>query len=156
MDMLIGLAKRSAFFGNFTIKDENTMSFRGHNVPGIKMLGFDKPDLPYALQNFIAAGWGAKVQMDLSQFDEKTITIAKLNPLTTKALLIIKGEIVGSEDFDKIGCSLKAHIRIPDIEGLVEKTPNYGFHYSWVYGDYTKEMKKLAHMLKLEIETHNA
>jgi len=153
MDMLMGIAKRSAFMGNLFVKDENTMYY-GHNVPAMKMLGFDKPDLPYALQNFVTEGWGPKVQMDLSQLDEKTVTIARCNPLATK-ILLIKGEIIGCEGQNEVGCSLKTHVRIPDTNELVEKTRNYGFHYAMVYGDYSKNIKKLADMLKLEVETYN-
>ena len=153
MDLLMGISKRSAYMGNLYKKDSGAM-YVHHNVPGLKMMGFDKPDLPYSLQNFITEGWGAKVQMDLSGLEEKTVTIARSNPLASK-LLLIKGEVTGSDGYDNVGCSLRAEVSIPETEKLIRKARNYGFHYAMVYGDYTQEMLELADMLGLEIETYN-
>lgn len=153
MDLLMGISKRSAHMGNLYKKDENTMYIH-HNVPAMKMMGFDKPDLSYSLQNFITEGWGTKVQMDLSKLKEKTVTIARSNPLASK-LLLIKGEITGCDGYDKVGCSLRAEVNVPETEKLIRKARNYGFHYAMVYGDYTQEMLELADMLELELETHN-
>lgn len=153
MDLLMGVSKKSAFMGNLQIKDQNTM-YLGHNVPAMKMMGFDKPDLPYSLQNFITEGWGTKVQMDLATFEEKTVTIARVNPLATR-ILLAKGTITGCEGFDKVGCSLQALITIPDAKGLVRKAHDYGFHFAMVYGDCTEKIYELADMLKIEVEAHN-
>ncbi|HUU28839.1 MAG TPA: hypothetical protein VM123_13595 [archaeon] len=153
MDLLMGLSKKSAYMGNLYIKDRNTM-YLGHNVPAMKMMGFDKPDLPYSLQNFITEGWGPKVQMDLSKFEEKTVTIARCNPLASK-ILVTKGTITGCEGFAEVGCSLKVLVNIPDTKGLVKKAHNYGFHFAMVYGDYTDKIYELAGMLDLEVESHN-
>jgi L-arabinose isomerase len=153
MNMLMGVAKRAAFMGNFFPKDKTTMYF-GHNVPARKMLGFDEPDLAYTLQNFIRKGWGAKVQMDLASLPEKTMTIARCDPLIRK-ILLVRGEISGCEGHNEVGCSLKAIIPVPSTKDLVEKARDYGFHFAGVYGDYTREMMQLAEMLKLKVETYN-
>lgn len=152
MDLLMSISRRSAFMGNLYLKDEDTF-YLGHNVPAMKMLGFNKPDLPYSLQNFITEGWGPKVQMDMAGFDEKTVTIARCNPLATRVLLT-KGTIIGCEGQDKVGCSLKAVVKIPDVKGLIRKAHDYGFHFAMVYGDYTAGIAELGKMLNLEIETH--
>jgi hypothetical protein len=153
MNMLMGVARRAAFMGNFFPKDETTMYF-GHNVPARKMLGFDQPGLPYSLQNFIRAGWGAKVQMDLSSLPEKTMTIARCDPLIRK-ILLVRGEISGCVGHQDIGCSLRATIPVPDTRDLVEKARDYGFHFAGVYGNYTEQMTRLAEMLKMQVETYN-
>jgi hypothetical protein len=153
MNMLMGVAKRAAFMGNFFPRDETTMYF-GHNVPSRKMLGFDQPGLPYALQNFIRAGWGAKVQMDLSTLPEKTMTIARCDPLIRK-IMLVRGEISGCVGHRDVGCSLRATIPFPSTRDLVKKARDYGFHFAGVYGDYTEPMKQLAEMLKMEVETYN-
>lgn len=153
MNMLMGVAKRAAFMGNFFPKDETTMYF-GHNVPARKMLGFDQPDLSYSLQNFIRLGWGAKVQMDLSSLPEKTLTIARCDPLIRR-ILLLKGEISGCVGSDDVGCSLRVTVPIPSTRDLVKMARNYGFHFAGVYGDYTEEMRHLAEMLKMEVETYN-
>jgi len=153
MDLLMGLSKRSAYMGNLYKKDENAMYIH-HNVPGVKMMGFDQPDLPYSLQNFITEGWGAKVQIDLSKLEEKTVTIARSNPLASK-LLLFKAEITGSDGYNEVGCSLRVEVHIPETDKLIRKARNYGFHYAMVCGDYTQQMLELADMLELEVETYN-
>ncbi|MFC1537458.1 hypothetical protein ACFL4P_01375 [Gemmatimonadota bacterium] len=154
MGLLMGVSKRSAFMGNLYLRDENRICVH-HNVPGLKMMGFDKPDLPYSLQNFITQGWGPKVQMDLSGFEEKTVTIARCDPLATRVLLT-KGTVVGSEGFDQLGCSLRAVIEVPEAKGLIKKAHDYGFHFAMVYGDCTEKMFELAEMLNLKIDSHLA
>lgn len=47
-----------------------------HSVPGIKMAGYDKPDLPYHLRHFVESGWGTKAMIDFMRFEEKTVTLA--------------------------------------------------------------------------------
>jgi len=92
--------------------------------------------------------------MDLSRFEEKTVTIARCNPLASK-ILVIKGTIIGCEGFDEVGCSLKAFVNVTDAKGLVKKAHNYGFHFAMVYGDYTEKIYELADMLDLQVESHN-
>ncbi|MBC8869021.1 MAG: hypothetical protein H8E44_06365 [Planctomycetes bacterium] len=153
MDLLMAVAKRAAFMGNFMPIDDTTMHF-GHNVPALKMLGFDQPNLPYALQNYVRKGWGPKVQMDMAAFPEKTMTIARCDPLLRK-ILLVKGQITGCQGQNEIGCSLRVHIPVPSTKELVEKARNYGFHFAGVYGDYVQPMIQLAQMLKMEVETYN-
>ena len=152
MDLLMSLSRRPAFMGNLYLKDTDTF-YLGHNVPALKMLGYDKPDLPYSLQNFITEGWGPKMQMDLAGFEEKTVTIARCNP-TARRVLLTRGTVIGCEGQDAVGCSLKAVVSIPDVQGLIRKAHDYGFHFAMVYGDYTAGVAELARMLKMEVEPH--
>lgn len=39
-----------------------------------------------------------------------------------------------------------------DIDEFMRRRLVYGNHLPWVYGDYTKELKTLGEMLKLEVE----
>jgi L-fucose isomerase-like protein len=131
----------------------------GHNVPGLKMLGFEQPDLSYEIRNFIPAkpnipGWGASLKIDFTKLEEKTVTLGRFNPLTTK-LLITKGEVVGMRGFDLERCTTEVLINVQDPEGYHLKTAKYGHHFSMVYGDYTKELVHLAEMLKIDLELHN-
>ncbi len=152
MDLLMGVARRSAFMGNLWKRDQGSMTI-SHNVPGLKMLGFDQPDLPYSLQNFIAEGWGPKVQMDMARFDEKTVTIARISP-TAERLLLIRGTILACEGQDQPGCSMQVAVKVDDPDGLVRKARNYGFHYALVYGDWTGRVSELAAMLGIEVDSH--
>jgi len=177
MSLFTAISKKSAYMGNFNpyrdsfwdpekylwVKgaDKEKLNFSfGHNVPGLKMLGFDKPDLPYEIRNFIPAkpgipGWGSSLKIDFTRIEEKTVTIGRFNPLTTK-LLVIKGEVIGMRGFDMERCSTEVLLHIKDPEGCHLKTAYYGHHFVLVYGDYVKELVHLADMLKIEVELHDA
>jgi len=152
MRLLMSVAGKSSFMGNpeALLKDQLVIN---HSVPGIKMAGYDKPDLPYHLRYFVESGWGAKVMIDFKQLKEKTVTMARLDQLGTK-IYLAKGEIVGCSGFNKgtlIGCSLAAHIKVPDAKECVRKLERFGSHLSMVYGDYTREINELADMMDLEV-----
>jgi hypothetical protein len=117
------------------------------------MAGYDKPDLPYHLRHFVESGWGTKAMIDFTRLEEKTVTLARLDPLGTK-IYLAKGEIVDCTGFNKgtlIGCSLTAHIKVPDAQECLRKLGDFGSHLSMVYGDYTREMQQLADMMDLEV-----
>lgn len=141
-------------------KEKANFTF-GHNVPGLKMLGYDKPDLPYEIRNFVPAckdcnrpAWGASLKIDFTKIEEKTFTFGRFNPLTTK-LLITKAEVIGMVGFDEERCSTEAVIHIKDPEGFHIRSAYYGHHFVGVYGDYIQEIVHLADMLNIEIELHN-
>jgi hypothetical protein len=131
----------------------------GHNVPALKMLGFDKPDLPYQLRNFINAkpdvpGWGASFKIDFTEIEDKTVTIARFDPLATK-MLVTRGEVVGTRGLDNTGCCSGAIIDVQDPMGYQRKSSNYGHHFTMTYGDWIEELTHLADMLNIELELHN-
>jgi hypothetical protein len=169
-------ANKSSFMGNPIAVSEDRI-YLNHSVPGIKMAGYDKPDLPYDLRHFVESGWGTKVMIDFTKLEEKTVTLARLNPPGTK-IYLAKGEIVGCTGYRKgvssanlngkqisqrkrknlleresslIGCSLAAHIKVPDARESMKKLGEFGSHLSMVYGDYTREIQELAGMLGLEV-----
>jgi hypothetical protein len=91
--------------------------------------------------------------VDFTRVEDKTVTLARLDPLGTK-IYLAKGEIVGCSGFNKgtlIGCSLAAHIKVPDAPECLRKLSDFGSHLSMVYGDYTREINELAGMLNLEV-----
>jgi len=152
MRLLMSVANKSSFMGNpiALLKDQLVVN---HSVPGIKMAGYDKPDLPYHLRHFVESGWGTKAMIDFMQPEERTVTLARFDPLGTK-ICLAKGEIVACSGFNKgtlIGCSLAAHIKVPDSREILRKLGEFGSHLSMVYGDYTREINELANMMKLEI-----
>ena len=69
---------------------------------------------------------------------------------------MLKGTLVGSSGWgqDLLGCSVEAVIKPPAgwADEFMRRRLIYGNHLSWVYGDYTKELKTLGEMLKLEVE----
>ena len=177
MRLLMSVANKSSFMGNpySFAKDRISMN---HSVPGIKMAGYDHPDLPYDLRHFVKSGWGTKVMIDFTKLKEKAVTLARIDPLGRKIFLAI-GEIVGCTGFKKgdslstlrkakisvdpereksmeddvslIGCSLTAHIKVPDARESMRKLTDFGSHLSMVYGDYTREIDELGDMMGLEV-----
>lgn len=153
MGMLMYASGRAAHMGNFYFRGDD-VAYMGHNVPPLKALGFDQPDVPYAIQNFVLSGWGAKIQVDFAALPEKTVTIARVDP-NMKKILLIKGEITGCVGHDKPGCSLITSLTIPDTHTLVRKTRDYGFHFAMVVGDFAEQTGDLAELLGMEAEYHN-
>ena len=91
--------------------------------------------------------------IDFTQLDEKTVTLARLNPLATK-IYLAKGNVVGCSGFNKgtlIGCSLAVHVNVPDSYECLRKLNDFGSHLSMVYGNYTREIHELADMLDFEV-----
>lgn len=177
MRLLMSASNRSSFMGN-PLAIAKDRIFLYHSVPGLKMAGYDKPDLPYHLRHFVKSGWGAKVMVDFAQLEEKTVTLARLDSTATR-IYLGKGEIVDCTGFrkgvpterlekakvapsvirwlkemdesDLIGCTLAAHIQVPDAPGSMQKLSGFGSHLSMVYGDWTQEVRDLADMMGLEV-----
>lgn len=154
MGLLMALTNKAAYMGNLHIHNEKVFDIN-HSVPGLKMLGYDKPDLPYQLRYRIAHGWGTKLQVDFSKIQEKAVTIAQMNPWSHQ-ILAVRGEVIGVDGMDEIYCNPGAMIRFFDAKGYFKKQDTYGHHGVMVYGDYTKELESLAGMLGMKIEVYHA
>ena len=151
MTILMYLSKKSAFMGNsYMIDEKENIIALHHDVPGLKMKGLEKPDLPYEIRNFTVGGWGATIRYDFSRDKGETVTLARFNPTATK-LLVTKGEIVGCGGFDMVGCSLRAEIRVPDAVELFHKEMDFGHHLAMVYGDYIEDLKDLGEIVGFEV-----
>ena len=151
MTILMYLSRKSAFMGNsYMIDEKENIIALHHDVPGLKMKGLEKPDLPYEIRNFTVGGWGATIRYDFSRDKGETVTLARFNPTATK-LLVTKGEIVGCGGFDMVGCSLRAEIRVPDAVELFHKEMDFGHHLAMVYGDYTEDLKDLGKIVGFEV-----
>ena len=148
MAILMYTAKKSAFMGNPAMRDESTIEIT-HSVPGLKMNGFDTPDLPYELWHFTAGGWGTKVQIDLAANEEKAVTLARFNPSATK-LLLVRGTVVGCH-FNEQGCSPTVAIAVENAREVIHLQANFGHHMAMVYGDYTETIKKLSTIMDMDV-----
>ncbi len=152
--LLMSVSGKSCHQGNSDPKGEG--SFRiNHSNPALKMHGFDQPELPYELGRFVSKGWGTKFAVDFLKSEEKTVTVARVDPTGTR-LLVLKGRLVGASGWgeDLIGCSVEALIQPPSgrLDEFLKRRLDYGNHLQWVYGDYSQELKQLGEMLKLEVE----
>jgi hypothetical protein len=119
------------------------------------MNGYDQPDLPYQLGRFVTKGWGTKVVVDFLNNQEKTVTVARVDPTAAK-LLVLRGQLVGSSGWgkDNIGCSVEALIRPPEgrLDEFLRDRLQYGNHLQWVFGDFTQQMQQLGQMIGLEVK----
>jgi len=126
-----------------------------HSAPSMKMNGFDQPDVPYQLGRFCEQGWGTKVVVDFMNNEEKTVTVARVDPTATR-LLVLKGTLVGSSGWgeDYLSCSVEAVIEPPPARAheFLRRRMVYGNHLQWVYGDYTHELQILGEMLGLSVD----
>ena len=136
--------------------DEDILEIH-HAVPGRKLDGYDKPDMPYDLGHFTVEGFGSKVQVDMANHDEKIVTIGRFNR-RGDSIIVAKAEILGCE-FRETYCSPAVYYRILDggedsarrfRQELAQKS--YGHHLAVVYGDYTKEMSELGKIAGFKVE----
>ena len=152
--LLMSVSNKSCHQGNADPRGEDAFRIN-HSAPSMKMNGFDKPDLPYQLGRFCEQGWGTKAVIDFMKNEEKTVTVARVDPTATK-LLVLKGTLVGSSGWGKdvLGCSVEAVIKPPPgrADEFMQRRLVYGNHLPWVYGDYAKELKILGEMLGLSVE----
>lgn len=134
--------------------DEDVLEIR-HAVPGKKLEGLDKPDMPYDLWHFTLAGWGTKVQVDMSNGPTKTVTIARFSR-DGKKMMVTRGEILGCA-FRNIECSPVVYYK---VEGGAREfrhalaEGHYGHHLAVVYGDYVDELKALGKVAGFTVEHH--
>jgi hypothetical protein len=149
--LLMYLSQKSAYMGNSHMVDreENILGIH-HDVPGLKMKGFDAPDLPYEIRNFTVGGWGATLRYDFARDRGAPVTMARFDPTGSK-VLVARGEIVGSAGFDTVGCALTAHIKVRDIVDLYRKEMGFGHHLAMVYGDYVQQVRDLGEMMGFEV-----
>lgn len=164
MMALMYISRKSVYMGNPSLAaaenpympqsslegEENILRVR-HDVPGLKMKGFDEPDLPFEIRSFTEGGWGVTLRYDFSRDRGRKVTLARFNPEATK-MLVAGGEIVGGEAFDEIGCTLAADVEVSNVKDLLHRSADYGHHLAMIYGDYTEELKNLADIMDFEIE----
>ncbi|HLF34241.1 MAG TPA: hypothetical protein VI583_08385 [Cyclobacteriaceae bacterium] len=155
MQMLMSLSKKSSHLGNMFYRESGKMEIN-HSAPGIKMNGYDKPGLKYELGRFVESGWGTKAVVDFMQNEEKSVTVARMNP-EANGLLVLNGKLVESRGAgkDELGCSVAAFMvgtESGTADEFMRKQVNYGNHLSWVYGNYSDKLVKLGKLLKINVE----
>ena len=105
---------------------------------------------PYALRHFAQdQEFGAIMRYDWNRDEGKTVTTCRFSPDGAK-LFIGKGTIAGGAAYHDHGCSGPVVIRVKDIDDFFEKQLMVGMHLPIVYGDYTKELKRMAMLLGIE------
>lgn len=144
------LGKRSVYMGNPIFDAKNNILSIFHDVPGLKMKGFDTPSLPYELRNFTVGGWGVTFRYDFSRDKGQVVTIARANPGQTK-ILLTRGEIQEGFGFNQISCSLGVRIKMRDTLKLFRNAADYGGHLIMAFGDYIEQMEDLSKVMNFDL-----
>ena len=144
MTVLMYLGRRPAFMGNPHFEAENLLSLH-HSVPSLSMDGYGTNPLPYELWAFTGQGFGAKMQIDLSTVDDKTITLARFNTMGD-TLSVKTGEIVKSE-FVETYCSPFYYIKMEDARSFMHRLADFGHHQVLVLGDWTKKLDLVSSLM---------
>jgi L-fucose isomerase-like protein len=150
MAALSYLGRRSVYMGNPVFDAKNNILTIFHDVPGLRMKGFDTTSSPYELRNFTVGGWGVTLRYDFNADKGHIVTIARANPGQTK-ILITKGEILDGFGLDEIGCSLGVRIKHEDTLRLFRSAADYGGHLVMAYGDYIDPMQDLSRMIGFDL-----
>jgi len=151
------LSNKSTFMGNQFMDMDTGLCKIGHSVPGLKMNGYNQPDLPFTLRNFCESGWGAKVMVNFSETNkEKVVTLLNIDPLARK-LMVARADLVKTVGYDDttdralIGCSLQAHLRLRDYRDFMYRQQDFGTHVAMAYGDYVEDVKKFGDVMGMEV-----
>ena len=152
MALQMYLADRSAYMGNTVVHNvENNLLEIHHDVPALKMKGFDQPDLPYNLVHFTERGWGATMRYDFSRDRGEAVTFCRMTPKADK-ILVVKGEMIDANGLESWGCSLQAVVKVSDARHYYRRAMQTGHHFSMIYGDFTDQMEQLAEILGIDFE----
>jgi hypothetical protein len=147
------LTNKSVYMGNTSyIASENRLSI-SHDAAGLRMKGYDKPELPFEIQHFThisAGGFGTTLRYDFSGDKDQEVTISRSNPFRRK-IMLTKGQIIDGMGFRQTGCSLGVNIKIANAREFYHQGADIGNHLVVVYGDYVREMKELAKIMNYEI-----
>ena len=76
-----------------------------------------------------------------NEYPEGVVTIASLS-FDLRRMLVVRGRAVGSPDL-RI-CRAQLEVEVPDAREVLRKWQ--GFHWVYVYGDYTRELEMLAEL----------
>jgi L-fucose isomerase-like protein len=145
------VAQRTAYMGNlFLVDREQNLIKILHDVPGLKLKGYDAPDVPYDLRNFAVEGWGTTVRYDFCQDKGQPVTVARVSPGADK-LMVTKAVIAGCGGFDTPSCSLEVVLQVEDAVAFFQKAMDVGNHSAMVYGDWSRELRALGELLGLEV-----
>ncbi len=144
------LAKKSVFMGNPYFEIDDNLIKIHHDVPGLKMKGFNEPDLPYEIVNFTSEGFGATIRYDFSLDKGEEVTLARFDPYGDK-ILVTTGTIDSCNRMREVGCQLEVSIKVKNARDGFEKTKDFGHHMVMVYGNYSEQIKRLGEILKFDV-----
>jgi len=151
--ILMYLGKITPYMGNVQYRPEGNIISMNHDAAGFRLKGWDKPEIPYEIRNFVHesnGGFGTTIRYDFAQDKGQEVTVCRSNYIRKK-MLLAKGNITSGKGFSVYGCTLGFDFEVPDSEGLYHACADIGNHLVIAYGDFTKDIKKLAKIIDFEI-----
>lgn len=131
------------------ILHEENVVMMFHAVPTRNMHGRDH-QTAYELRNFTTSGFGTTMRYDYNQDKGATLTMIRFDPLVKKVHLV-KSKLLCGSGLDTVGCSTGFFFQVENVKDFFKKQGCVGHHYTWVFGDYTEEMKDLMEMMGIEV-----
>ncbi len=139
---------RPAFMGNPLYESDEMISIH-HSVPGLKMNGYDKPDMDYSIYPFTGQGFGGKIQIDFSQNETTDVTFGRFDP-TGKKMLLSTGKVLKSK-YTMAYCSPYYFIQVADSRRFLHTMMDFGHHQALTFGNWKDTIQKLSRLMGFEV-----
>lgn len=115
-----------------------------------KTEGIDGSVGKFAIRHFAYdQKFGAVIHRDFNENIGDTVTFARFSG-DCKKLLIVKGEIVMGYGYELQNCNGGFIFRVSDTRKLYKEQAKVGLMLSMVFGDFTKDLERLAEVMDLE------
>lgn len=141
-------AARPAFMGNPLYESDEMISIH-HSVPGLKMNGYDKPDMDYSIYPFTGQGFGGKIQIDFAQNETTDVTFGRFDP-TGKKMLLTTGKVLKSK-YTMAYCSPYYFIQVEDARRFLHTMMDFGHHQALIFGSWRETVRKLSGLMGFEV-----
>ncbi len=141
-------SNRPAFMGNPNHETDELLRIH-HAVPALCMNGYGTKPLEYKLWAFTGQGFGGKLQVDFTENKEDEVTLARFNP-AGDTMCVKVGEVIRSE-YDAVYCSPYYFIKMDDARTYMHNLAGFGHHQVLIFGNYRKQLKEIAKVMKFDI-----
>ena len=148
MTILQYAANRPAFMGNPSYETDELLKLH-HAVPALCMNGYGKEPLHYKLWAFTGQGFGGKLQVDFTENDSNTVTLARFNP-AGDAMCVKTGEVIRSE-YKETYCSPYYYIRMDDARAYMHHLADFGHHQVLIFGDCSRQLEELSGIMGFQV-----
>lgn len=148
MTILQYAAHRPAFMGNPNHETDELLRIH-HAVPALCMNGYGTKPLEYKLWAFTGQGFGGKLQVDFTENEQDSVTLARFNPAGDTVCVKV-GKVLRSE-YDEVYCSPYYYIQMDDARRYMHHLAGFGHHQVLVFGDYMQELKDLAEIMNFKV-----
>ncbi len=137
------IANRPAVFVNPSIPTRGSEAVFAHCTAPTKLLGYGVRGFRYSLETHFESDSPAAIKVFFEPGHK--VTLLNLSFYLDKALIAL-GESNGYTDYTI--CRSQIRVRFRDTKELYERAR--GFHWSYVYGDYVRELEYAMKLLDID------